>query len=236
MDIRLFINRGLAYSFTAAVGSAMLIPAARFVAPAWTTESFLVHPDVLIVAIVVLAMLSSPSQRFFSRVIDPYLYRGRVNYSSALREATRQLSRLMQPVELSAELRQVLTQAFVPEMFVMLVRAFEREAFEQLSGDQLPVAELLTPTVLLTEQPNPGVVLVNPTREVGNSRIAHETLKAAGVEVVVTLGRRGQLLGLVLLGPRRGGDGYFDDDLAFIESLAELSSIALANALLYRQR
>jgi signal transduction histidine kinase len=236
MDIRLFINRGLAYSFTAAVGSALLITAARLVAPAWATESFLVHPDVLIVAIVVLAMLSSPSQRFFSRVIDPYLYRGRVDYSSALREATRQLSRLMQPVELSAELRQVLTQAFVPEMFVMLVRAFEREAFEQLSGDQLPVAELLTPTVLLTEQPNPGVVLVNPTREVGNSRIAHETLKAAGVEVVVTLGRRGQLLGLVLLGPRRGGDAYFDDDLAFIESLAELASIALENALLYRQR
>ncbi len=59
---------------------------------------------------------------------------------------------------------------------------------------------------------------------------------AAGIEIVVTLGRRGQLLGAVLLGPRRSGDAYFKTDLVFIESLAELASIALENALLYRQR
>jgi signal transduction histidine kinase len=52
----------------------------------------------------------------------------------------------------------------------------------------------------------------------------------------VTLGRRGQLLGVVLLGPRRSGDAYFKNDLIFIESLADLASIALENALLYRQR
>jgi signal transduction histidine kinase len=39
-----------------------------------------------------------------------------------------------------------------------------------------------------------------------------------------------------LLGPRRSGDAYFKDDLEFIESLAELASVALENALLYRQR
>ncbi|PYM63668.1 MAG: hypothetical protein DME11_16080, partial [Candidatus Rokuibacteriota bacterium] len=40
----------------------------------------------------------------------------------------------------------------------------------------------------------------------------------------------------MLLGPRRSGDAYFKNDLAFIESLAELASIALENALLYSQR
>jgi len=40
----------------------------------------------------------------------------------------------------------------------------------------------------------------------------------------------------MLLGPRRSGDAYFKDDLAFIESLGELASIALENALLYSQR
>ena len=53
---------------------------------------------------------------------------------------------------------------------------------------------------------------------------------------MVTLGRRGQLLGIVLLGPRRSGDAYFKNDLGFIESVADLASIALENALLYRQR
>ena len=40
----------------------------------------------------------------------------------------------------------------------------------------------------------------------------------------------------VLLGPRRSGDAYFKNDLGFIESVADLASIALENALLYRQR
>src|SRR2546426_12416589 len=61
-------------------------------------------------------------------------------------------------------------------------------------------------------------------------------MRTSGVEIVMTLGRRGQLLGVVLLGPRRSGDAYFTNDLVFIESLADLASIALENALLYRQR
>jgi len=88
----------------------------------------------------------------------------------------------------------------------------------------------------MTERPNPGVLVINPAREAGPSHTSHEALRAVGIEIVVTLGRRGQLLGAILLGPRRSGDAYFKDDLAFIESLGELASIALENSLLYRQR
>jgi len=236
MDLRLFINRGLAYTLAIAITSALILTLTHLLVPGLKTESFLVSSEVLIVAIVVLAMLSSPSQRFFSRVIDPYLYRGRTDHAFALRNATRQLSRLMQPRELSAELRQILTNVFVPETFTMLVRPFESHAFEKVSEDSPGAIDLLTLAALITEQSNPAVLLVNPSGEAGAARMAHEALSAAGTEIVVTLGRRGQLLGAVLLGPRRSGDAYFKTDLVFIESLAELASIALENALLYRQR
>ena len=241
MDLRLFINRGLAYALAAAVLSALSIAIARLLLPSWSGEPFLIHPDILIIAIVVLATLSSPSQRFISRIIDPYLYRGRVDYATALPSATRQLSRLMPVAELSSNLRQVLIDAFVPEKFVMLVRPFESQTFEQLTddgalADDAVFADLATVATLVSEQPNPNVIVVDPELETGPRQIAHETLRAAGIEVVVTLGRRGQLLGAMLLGPRRGGDAYFTNDLAFIESLAELASIALENALLYSQR
>lgn len=235
MDLRLFINRGLGYALSAAILSAVFITIARQLAPKWASEPFLVHPDILIAAIVVLAMLSTPSQRFFSRVIDPYLYRGRADYAAALRDATRRLSRLMPPGELSSELHQILTETFVPEKFVMLVRPFESHTFEQLT-DESVIVDLVTLAALMNEQPNPNVIVVNPAHEAGAKRTAHEALRAAGIEVVVTLGRRGQLLGATLLGSRRSGDAYFENDLAFIESLAELASIALENALLYRQR
>ncbi len=236
MDLRLFINRGLAYALAIAITSALIIALTHLLAPGLKTESFLVSPEILIIAFVVLAMLSSPSQRFISRVIDPYLYRGRIDHASALRNAPHQLSRLMQPTELSAELRQILTDVFVPETCVMVVRPLESDVFEQLSEDPPRAIGLQKLAALMTEQSNPAVFLVNPSREAGTAKAAHEELSAAGIEIVVTLGRRGQLLGAVLLGPRRSGDAYFKTDLVFIESLAELASIALENALLYRQR
>jgi PAS domain S-box-containing protein len=236
MDLRLFINRGLAYSLVAALVSVSVISVARLVAPDWATKAFLIDPDLLIIAFVILVMLSSPSVRFFGRVVDPYLYRGRIDYSAALRAATRQLSRLMQPSELSTELRQILTQAFIPESFMMLIRPFEGQALEHLSDGASSEVDLRTIASFMTERPNPGVLVINPAREAGSSRTSHEALRTAGIEIVVTLGRRGQLLGAILLGPRRSGDAYFKDDLAFIESLGELASIALENSLLYRQR
>lgn len=236
MDLRPVINRGLAYALAISVASGVMIGSTRLLVPDLLNESLMVSADFLIIAVVVLAFLSSPSERFLRRLIDPYFYRGRIDYASALRDGTRQLCRLMRPRELSSELRQILTNAFVPESFAMLVRPFEGQAFEQLSEDSSVVTDLITLATLMTEQPSPAVLVVNPTREVGPTRVAHEALRAAGIEVVATLGRRGQLLGAVLLGPRRSGDAYFTSDLVFIESLAELASIALENSLLYQQR
>lgn len=236
MDLRLFINRGLAYALAITIVSFVITTLARFIVPNLEATSFLVNFDLIIVTVVVLSLLSSPSQQFFGRLIDPYLYRGRLDYASAVRRATRQLSRLMQPRELSAELRQLLADAFVPENFVMLVRPFDGQALEVLLQDAPATIDPLGPAVLMTEHPNPTVIVVSPTRETGTTRAAHERLRASGIEIVVTLGRRGELLGVILLGPRRSGDPYFNSDLVFIESIAELASIALENALLYRQR
>ena len=235
MDLRIFVSRGLAYALAMATASAMLITGARLISPAWEAETFFVHPNLVIVIIVALAILSSPAQQFFGRVIDPYLYRG-TGYSTALRGATRRLSRLMQPVELASELRQILVEVLVPESFTMLVKSFESESFEQLSAEAPPDVDPRILAQLHAGQPNTMVIVVNPDAESGAAKPIHQAMRVAGVEIAVTLGRRGQLLGVVLLGPRRSGDAYFKNDLVFIESLADLASIALENALLYRQR
>jgi signal transduction histidine kinase len=235
MDLRIFVSRGLAYALTMAAASAVLIASARLIFPGWAANTALVHPNFVIIAIVALLMLSSPVQRFFGRVLDPYLFRG-IEQPVALAGATRRLSRLMQPAELAAELRQLLTEVLVPESFTMLIMSFESQSFEQLSGEASPAVDPRALAALHAGQPNTTVVMVNPTEESGEARLTHIALRAAGVEILVTLGRRGHLLGFVLLGPRRSGDAYFRNDLMFIESIADLASIALENALLYRQR
>jgi signal transduction histidine kinase len=236
MDLRIFISRGLAYALSMAGASALLIAGTRLLFPIWDVETPLVHPNFVIVAIVALVMLSSPAQRFFSRVMDPYLFRGGIEYPSALRGATRRLSRLMQPTEVAAELRQILAEVLVPESFTMLVKSFESDTFEDLTANATQAVDVQALSALQLGHSDATVIVVNPAQETGLAKSAHEALRAAGVEIVVALGRRGQLLGVVLLGSRRSGDAYFKNDLLFIESLTDLASIALENAMLYRQR
>ena len=235
MDLRIFVSRGLAYAVAMATASTLLIVSARLVFPVWAGNAALVHPNFVIITIVALIMLSSPAQRFFSRVLDPYLHRG-IEQPVALAGATRRLSRLMQPTELAAELRQILSEVLVPESFTMFVTSFEDESFEKLSAEPSPEVDPLALAALYAGHSHTTVVMVNPSEEIGEAKLTHTALRAAGVEILVTLGRRRRLLGFVLLGPRRSGDAYFRNDLTFIESLADLASISLENSLLYRQR
>jgi len=235
LDLRIFVSRGLAYAVAMGIASAVLVVAARLISPAWEVELLRGHPNLAIVTIVALTMVLDVAQRSIRHIIDPYLYRG-VEQSSALRNATRRLSRLMQPSELSSELRQILTEALVPESFTLLVKSFESDAFENLSAETSPQVPPNCLASLYASEPNTSVIVLSPTAEPGKSRELHTVLREAGIEILATLGRRGQLLGVLLIGPRRSGDAYFKNDLVFLESVADLASIALENALLYRQR
>lgn len=236
MDLRVVINRGLASAVATTLVSLIVILGVRVIAPNWETQTLLLHPDLVIFAIVILVMLSSPSQALLSRIVDPYLYRGRVDYATALRTATRRLSRFMHPSQLASELDAITRDAFVPESFTMYARQSESGSFQLLRSDlsaPIAVSEFFG---TLSSPVTPSVVVINPSAEIGQRRILHEALRAAAIDVVLFLGRRNQVLGVVALGARRSGDAYFTRDLAFLESLSELASIALDNSLLYTQR
>jgi PAS domain S-box-containing protein len=235
MDLRVVINRGIVLGVAIASLSTAAIFARRAIAPTWTSEALRFPADVLIVIVVVLGMLTSPAQQLLSRFIDPYLYRGRIEYSSALHEATHRLSHLMQPVDLANEIRKILTDAFVPEWFAMAARPGDDGELDVLTPQITTDRQLLALAADVAGHNRPGVILIGPTvtPEIAN---CFAQFKDAQVEIIIALARRGHLLGVVLLGPRRSGDAYFARDLAFMESLAELASIALENALLYRQR
>jgi signal transduction histidine kinase len=141
----------------------------------------------------------------------------------------------MQPAELATELKRLINEALVPESFAMLVRPFEG-SLEPIHGSAPTAVDVRTLEAMLARHNDAAVIVVNPLGETGTARVWHDALRTSGVEIVVALGRRSQLLGVIFLGPRRSGDAYFKNDLIFIESLADLASIALENALLYSQR
>jgi GAF domain-containing protein len=207
--------------------------------PRWHTHSVAVSLDLLVLALVVAVMASGSAQRLINRVIDPYLHRGRIDYASGIRQATRRLSQLMEPADLALELRSIMSEVFVPESFAMAISPPDGVDLELLPAAE-PTATGSFPSpqtlaALRAAAPSRSVLVTNRYTGAGLDPY-QEALNAAGIEVAIPLRRRSQLLGLVLLGPRRSGDAYFTADLAFAESIAEVASIALENALLYRQR
>lgn len=238
MDLRIVVSRGLAYAILIMIVFVTLLGSVKLAGR--SAKSLFTQPELVLLGLVSLAMLTKPVQFLVNGLIDRYLYRGKGEYASALRHATHRLSHLMQPKQLANELRQILTESLVPEFFAIAARPLENGPFEQLvdgpPGGPPNPNELVAVAALLFEAPMSSALVIAPDNARGAHRAAHEALRDAGVEVVTTLGRRGRLLGIVLLGPRRSGDAYFTRDLTFLESLAEIASIALENALLYRQR
>jgi signal transduction histidine kinase len=234
MDLRIVLGRGLVYGILTSAVFVAILAIVRLAG--WPDRTVSVRLEVLLLIAVSLVMLTNPVQFVVSRLVNPYLYRGRIEYASALRQATHRLSHLMEPQQLAEELREILNATVVPELFAMAARPQEDAPFEELMGGPEKLAELVAVAAQLFETPTSSTLLIDPSTARAGQRIAHEALRASGVDVVTLLGRRGQLLGVVLLGPRRSGDAYFTRDLTFIESLAELASIALENGLLYRQR
>lgn len=234
MDLRLVIHRGLAYLVVLLAVSSAGVAVGRMLFSDWHTNRLSLPADLAVFLIAVFVMLSRPAERIFTRLIDPYLYRGRLDHSVALRDATHRLSHLMQPAEFSSELSAILLEAFVPESLLMVAQAPENGTFEVLYSDHPlpPTVDLLNPLLLAYRGRSSILTPSDPSR--GSD--SFDQLRALGIEVMIVLRRRGEVLGAVLLGSRRSGDAYFASDLTFIESLAELASIALENALLYRQR
>ena len=56
-----------------------------------------------------------------------------------------------------------------------------------------------------------------------------------GVELIITMLSRGQILGLIFLGEKITGESYTEEECSFLSDLASLSSVAVTNARLYER-
>lgn len=240
LDLRLVVHQGLVYGLAFVLLSLAAMAIGRTVADSWTAHRLIITFDLVVFAAAAFVVTSPLGRRLINRVFDPYLYRRRLDYAAELRRATHRLNQLMTPDGLASELRAILVDAFIPESLALVVKTQEDGQLEILTVDPPEAAGILrtsdTLQHLLTANPPRTVWMVNPDVAATSSPPLLSALVAARIEIVVALHRREQILGFLLLGPRRSGDAYFKSDLSFMESLSELASIAVENSLLYRHK
>ena len=193
--------------------------------------------DPLVIAgyLILLSIGLLPVRNFIQRLIDRLFYRSPADYRRALTSLSREL--VITP-DLSQTLRTMedqLQQALAPEKFVVYLFNDESGEFfphssQEDSAPPYQVDDPLIHTLRKSETP----IWFPPFGELPIAlRDKSGTYRWLKGYTFVPLHYEDQLIGFLMLGPRRSGDLYTGDDMDFLAAVAAQSTLALENARLF---
>ena len=244
MDIRLVVQRG--FVFLLSVGAAGVIFIA-IVAGISTYIGTKAHDLPLAVQVSValgIALAFQPLNQRIQNALDRYLYRESYDYRAIIREASRTVASLLELKSLVEYLCRTVSETVRPDSVSVFVRdsldRFDLVAHDSILDDKLERIESIPTSSALPMflQRQGGTLLRDDLGSAVRGReaeLAIEQLAALGGEFVIPMKSEGDLIGLLIVGPKRSGDAYFADDLELLSTLSDQAVIAMRNAQLYRQ-
>src|SRR5439155_4209311 len=123
-----------------------------------------------------------------SRLMAIYFLRGRPDLDRALQEAARRLSRLLTASEIALEIEAILKSTLAIDSVTVLTDRFDSRGLLEATNEA--AWSIVTP---------PPTVLLLAREQDGSSRPRYtDTLRVAGFEVWVALGRGTQKTGVIL--------------------------------------
>jgi PAS domain S-box-containing protein len=245
MNIRVVISRSVAYAASWVLIGGLLVGGVVLFSLVVSHERPLLSPSGAVTLGLVAAVCFVLLAPALKRLADRYLYRPTYDARQLVREGTRLMGTLADPERVTAAMAELLGAALRPESLVILVRERERDVFPPAVTRHVdpavpwPAAPLTLGSPLIRAlQADPAPLLADelanrpPSREV--AAIATE-LRLWRAEVVVPVRREGELIALVLAGPKLSGDPYFGDDLDLLETMASQLAVGLKNGQLYQE-
>src|SRR5712692_962676 len=235
MDIRVVIRRGAVYAaavVTSAAAFALLLIGSNVLLP--DEHDFSLREIVLVL---VVAICFFPVKARVQRLFDHYLYRDPYDYQRTLREASGALTRTIELPTLLEHVGGVVTSTLKPEAVGIYLREAEGGEFGLAwsAGDGALPASVPASTSILGLVSRARRLLFRD--ELGSRAVAQsppaiiaELDRLGGAEVIAPLFETGEVIGLVVLGPKRSGDPYFSDDADLLTTLANQSAVAIRNA------
>ena len=243
MDIRVVIKGGVVYASGIAVVVSLFVGFSVLGRLFTGDHTDKISFSTAIVIAVITAALFQPLNTVLRTLLDRYLYRQTYDYQRTIRDASRRLSAILDPVELLRELVGVIENVLRVERASVYLRSEVTGRLEIVaaSGQWAPEA---------SQDPLPGssAVLDYVAREkralvrddVAPNRTsaavaARGELQRLGGDVALPIIQDQGVSGFLLVGPKLSGDPYFQEDLDLISTLVSQATIALQNAQLYRQ-
>ena len=237
LDVDRVLSRGVAY------GGLTLLVVAGYFALVNGLSHFLAikasDPIVLSLFVLALTLIFNPLRNRVQWLVDRVFFRETVDYRAALQEFSHELT---QTLDLDAVLAQVSKQV---EESLHPDRQWACLYDENLAcyvgqpigkGQQTAFPVTFAPDGALARwlQGHQECLYLPAERELPGELAAEWVrMGALGAMVYVPLHTRERLSGWLALGPKRSGQPYRSDDLAFLSALADQSALAVENARLF---
>lgn len=240
MDVEFLVKRSVVYALVSAVlvagylalvdglGNALLPGAPRGLRRLLDVSAFLL-----------MAAVFNPLRARVQGWVDRTFYREQYNYRATLREHGRALTRTLDRERIVQLLTGRVDESLHPERTVLLLRERGEGAFlaagarGAAEGSVMPRfgREDVFPRRLAAQgdperlegRARGGLLAALPTRE-------RRMLLRARASVAVPLMAEDDLIGILLLGPKRSGERVSAEDLDLLETLADQAATALQNA------
>jgi PAS domain S-box-containing protein len=243
MDIRVVIKSGVVYASGIAVAVSLFVALTAFLRMATGEDTNRISFSAAVGIAVATAVLFQPLNSRLQSLLNHYLYRRTYDYQRIIREASRRLSTMLDPVQLSSYLVGAIESLLKVERVSVYRRSEASSSLEVVAASSLWAAD--TPHTSVSDR-SALVILLQQLRrpcvrdDLLSSRdpllnqAGHE-LRQLGGDVALPFVEETSVSGFLLLGAKLSGDPYFPDDLDLVSTLVNQATIALNNAQLYRQ-
>ncbi len=244
MDIRVVIKSGVVYASGIAVAVSLFLGFATFLRHFTGDRTDSISFAAAVTIAVVTAVLFQPLNTWLQSGLNRYLYRRSYDYQRTIRDASRRLSTILDPVQLLRYLVDAIENILRVERACVYLRGEPATGPLSIVATSGQWAANTSPQLI----PGQSVLLSFLERErracVRDDTVSirdpvaiaarHELQQLAG-EVALPFVEDRDVAGFLLLGPKLSGDPYFAEDLDLISTLVSQATIALQNAQLYRQ-
>ncbi len=193
-----------------------------------------------------IALAFQPLKQWIQNALDRYLYRESYDYRTIIREASRTVASLLNLKSLVEYLCKTVSDTLRPDSVAVFVRDSTQDHLDLVAvqnifdTEKLPIASSLSassplPTFLQHYRRTLLRDDLGSTVTGRDAELAIDQLIALGGEFAIPMMSEADLIGLLIVGPKRSGDAYFSDDLELLSTLSHQAVIAMRNAQLYRQ-
>ncbi|MFO0889173.1 MAG: sigma 54-interacting transcriptional regulator [Isosphaeraceae bacterium] len=238
MQVEQIINRSViyfAFSVTAGLTYSVLL-----LVSGWLIGDRLLTPNpsawgatYAALSVVVVLILSEVARGRFQRVIDRQFFREKYKFDQAMQKMRLAVGSLVDRITLGRRLLEGAVEVLRVEWGALYLWEPEPGRFRLVAchGPTPDHAELPEDNPLVARlRKTPAARLSHAAATGSGSDPATDAMIALGGEAASAVGTNGELEGLLILGPKRSGLPFEDEEMAFLGALSSVATLALNSA------